>query len=54
MLAAHAAMIAVDSHPSPLSQPLTTSFPMISLFVVINIITIMIGTTTMPLMTALQ
>ena len=50
----HPAMIAVDGQTNPLSRPLTFSLLMISLFAVINIITIIIGTAAIPLIMALQ
>ena len=50
----HAAIVAVAVQPSPRSQPLMTNFPMTLRCAVIIIITLITGTATMPLITALQ
>lgn len=47
-------MAAVESKPKPRSQPRIVKRPMTRGFAVINIITIIKGTATIPLMTAVQ
>ena len=49
-----AAIASVDAQPSHRSQPEITNFPMIRGWAVISIITVMTGTATTPLITAVQ
>ena len=47
-------MAAVETQPSQRSHPVMTNFPIIRFSRVINIITVMTGTATTPLITAAQ
>jgi hypothetical protein len=49
-----AAIASVDAQPSHRSQPEITNFPIIRGCAVISIITVMTGTATTPLITAVQ
>jgi len=49
-----AAIAAVEAQPSQRSHPLITNFPLTRLCPLMNIITVMTGTATTPLITAVQ
>src|SRR4051794_39018356 len=50
----HAAIASVDAHPNHLSQPVIVNLPMTRGFAAISIMTVMTGTATIPLITAVQ